>query len=766
MKEIRDPICGMTVPENAELHCSYGGVTYGFCSEHCLQQFSRHADYYLTGRRRGDVHAEDAHAIYTCPMHPEVRQEGPGDCPACGMALEPEGVAGLSAGEDAPDPEQVMMGRRFRICLALTAPVFVMAMGTHLGLLPSNIPLRLEQMVEGALATPVVFWGGWPFLARGWMSLKTRQFNMFTLIGLGVLVAWVYSAVALVVPHLFPAAGHHGGGIPVYFEAAAVITTLVLLGQLLEGRARSRTNAALKALIGLAPKTARLLRIDGVEEDVSLEEVLPGDRLRIRPGEKIPVDGMAVEGASSVDESMVTGESMPVEKRPGDALVGATVNGTGSLVMRAEKVGADTLLGQIVSRVAEAQRSRAPIQRLADSVAGIFVPAVVTAALVTFAVWLSVGPEPVLANAVIHAVTVLIIACPCALGLATPVSVMVGIGRGALAGVLIRDAEALETMAHVDTLVVDKTGTLTEGRPSVMAVEPVEDFGRDAVLVAAAGVERASEHPLAEAIVRAADEAGLAVEPAKDFRSFTGEGVSGRVGANEVLLGNGALLERMGVATDVLEARAASLREEGQTVVFVAVDGRAAGVLGVADPVKAGAAEAVTALHREGVRVIMLTGDHRATAEAVAARLRIDDVRAGVKPGEKADAVKALQAAGSVVAMAGDGVNDAPALAQAQVGIAMGTGTDVAIESAGITLVKGDLHGLLRARRLSRATLGNIRQNLLFAFLYNTAGVPLAAGALYPLFGLSFSPMFAAAAMSLSSVSVITNALRLRRVKL
>jgi Cu+-exporting ATPase len=766
MNETRDPICGMTVPEQAELHCSYGGATYGFCSEHCLRQFSRHADYYLSGRRRSDGHAEDAHAIYTCPMHPEVRQEGPGDCPACGMALEPEGVAGLSAEEEAPDPEQVMMGRRLRVALALTAPVFVLAMGAHLGLLPDAIPLRFEQVVEGALATPVVFGCGWPFLVRGWQSLKTRRFNMFTLIGLGVLVAWGYSAVALAAPHLFPGVSHHGGGIPVYFEAAAVITTLVLLGQVLEGRARSRTNAALKLLLGLAPKTARLLRIDGVEEDVPLAEVLPGDRLRIRPGEKIPVDGVAEEGASSVDESMVTGESLPVEKRPGDALVGATVNGTGALVMRAEKVGTETLLAQIVARVAEAQRSRAPIQRLADAVAGYFVPAVVAAALVTFAVWMAVGPEPVLANAVIRAVTVLIIACPCALGLATPVSVMVGIGRGALAGVLIRDAEALETMARVDTLVVDKTGTLTEGRPRLMAVEPAEGFERDAVLAAAAGLERASEHPLAEAIVRAAEQARLSIEPAADFRSFTGEGVAGRVGANEVLLGNGALCERMGVATVALEARAAALRAEGQTVVFVAVGGRAAGVLGVADPVKAGAAEAVAALHREGVRVIMLTGDHRATAEAVAARLAIDEVRAEVKPGEKADAVQALQAAGRVVAMAGDGVNDAPALAQAQVGIAMGTGADVAIESAGITLVKGDLHGLLRARRLSRATLVNIRQNLLFAFLYNTAGIPLAAGALYPLFGLSFSPMFAAAAMSLSSVSVIGNALRLRRVRL
>jgi len=763
MNETRDPVCGMTVPAAPRYSCRYGEATYGFCSSHCLQQFSRHAEFYLSGKPRSTSPGPDEHAVYTCPMHPDVRQEGPGDCPQCGMALEPEG-APVMAEKEAPNPELLLMGRRFRTSLALTLPVFVLAMTTHLGFLPARVPLRLEQAIEFALATPVVFWGGWPFLVRAWQSLVTRHFNMFTLIGLGVLVAWSYSVFALAAPRLLPTAGHHGA--PVYFEAAAVITTLVLLGQMLELRARAHTNAALTLLLGLAPKTARLLRIDGAEEDVPLDEVLPGDRLRIRPGEKIPVDGNVCEGQSSVDESMVTGEAMPVEKAVGDPLIGATVNGTGALVMRAEKVGADTLLAQIVKRVAEAQRSRAPIQRLADVVAGYFVPAVVSLALVTFGVWLAWGPEPRIAYALLNAVSVLIIACPCALGLATPVSVMVGVGRGATAGVLIKNAEALELLARVDTLVLDKTGTLTEGRPQLASVLARNSAETHEVLAYAAALEKASEHPLAEAIVQGAAARGISPAAVSGFRSFTGLGVTGCVDGREVALGNPGLLARLGIVADAWTEAADRLRAEGQTVVFVAIDGRSAGLIGVADPVKASAAAAVAALQAAGVRVIMLTGDHRTTAEAVARRLGIDTVQAEVLPGDKAEAVKRLQGEGHLVAMAGDGINDAPALAQAEVGIAMGTGTDVAIESAGITLVKGDLNGILRARRLSRATLRNIRQNLLFAFLYNTAGIPLAAGALYPFFGVLLSPMFAAAAMSLSSVSVIGNALRLRHVKL
>ncbi len=758
----RDPVCGMSVPEAPLFQCRYRETGYGFCSEHCLHQFSRHPDYYLGGRPRVSVPAGAAPSAFTCPMHPEVRREGPGDCPKCGMALEPEGVP---AEAEKANPELVLMSRRFWACLVLTSPVFVLAMTTHLGFLPAWFPPRLEQWAEFALATPVVVWGGWPFLVRGWQSLASRNFNMFTLVGLGVGVAWGYSVTALLAPQLFPGVAHHGG-VPVYFEAAAVITTLVLLGQVLELRARARTNEAIRLLLGLAPKTARVVRIDGLEEDLPLAEVLPGDVLRIRPGEKIPVDGEVLEGRGSVDESLVTGESMPVEKGAGDPLIGATVNGAGGLLMKARKVGADTLLAQIVRRVAEAQRSRAPIQRLADRVAGYFVPAVVAVSAVTFCVWWAWGPEPRLAHATVNAVAVLIIACPCALGLATPVSVMVGVGRGALAGVLIKNAGALEVLERVDTLVIDKTGTLTEGRPRLVAVQAAPAFDERELVRLAASLERASEHPLAEAVVRGAAERGIGLSKVDDFRTFTGQGVAGRIDGRDVALGNAGLLERLGVAPDAWAQQADRLRAEGQTVVLVAVDGQAAGVIGVADPVKASAAAAVAALRKEGVRVIMLTGDSRVTAEAVARRLGIDEVRAEVLPGEKLEEIKRLQAAGRIVAMAGDGINDAPALAQAHVGIAMGTGTDVAMESADVTLVKGDLDGILRARRLSRATLANIRQNLVFAFFYNAAGVPVAAGVLYPFFGILLSPMFAAAAMSFSSVSVISNALRLRHVKL
>jgi Cu+-exporting ATPase len=759
----RDPVCGMTVSPKSEFHCQYRGATYGFCCEHCLNQFSRHPDYYLGGGPKKRAHAKDAATVYTCPMHLEVRQAGPGDCPKCGMALEPEGVPAIA---EVENPELAVMSRRFWMCLLLTLPVFVLAMTAHAGRLTVGFPPRVEQVFEFALATPVVFWGGWPLLMRGWQSLVTRNLNMFTLVGLGIAAAWLYSAVALVFPRLFPGAAHHGGAVPVYFEAAAVITTLVLLGQVLELRARSRTNDAIKLLLGLAPRTARVVRIDAAEEDIPLDEVLPGDVLRIRPGEKIPVDGAVLEGTGGVDESMVTGESVPVEKGAGAPLIGATVNGSGTLLMKAQRVGAETLLARIVSRVAEAQRSRAPIQRLADRVAGYFVPAVVAVAAATFCVWSAWGPEPRFALALVNAVAVLIIACPCALGLATPVSVMVGIGRGAAAGVLIRNAEALEVLEKVDTLVIDKTGTLTQGHPSLTSIERLPMIEERELLRLAASLERASEHPLAEAVVRGAEERDVALAKVEDFRAFTGQGVCGRIEGHAVALGNAGLFERLGLAVGAWAQRADRLRVEGQSVMFVAVDEAVVGMIGVSDPIKPSAKAAIDALHREGVRILMLTGDSRVTAEAVAMQLGIDEVRAEVLPEEKAEAVKRLQAGGHIVAMAGDGINDAPALAQAQVGIAMGTGTDVAMESASVTLVKGDLDGILRARRLSRATMSNIRQNLLFAFVYNTAGIPVAAGALYPFFGVLLSPMLAAAAMSCSSVSVIGNALRLRHAKL
>jgi Cu+-exporting ATPase len=702
---------------------------------------------------------------YTCPMHPEIVRDKPGSCPICGMALEPRTVSD-GEGENA---ELVDMRRRFWVSLALTIPVFLIAMADVLPGLEGagGISKRTLTFIQLILATPVVVWGGWPFFVRGWHSVINRSLNMFTLIGLGVFVAYVYSIVAALLPGIFPDSFRDAeGNVAVYFEAAAVIVTLVLLGQVLELKARSRTGAAIKALLGLTPKTARRVNDDGSEVDVPLDDVQVGDSLRVRPGEKVPVDGVVLEGTTSVDEAMITGEPLPVSKQSGDPVIGTTVNRTGSVVIRAEKVGADTLLSQIVRMVAEAQRSRAPIQKLADVVAGYFVPAVMGIAFLTFIVWALWGPDPRMTHALINAVAVLIIACPCALGLATPMSIMVATGKGATVGVLFKNAEAIEVMREVDTLVVDKTGTLTEGRPKLQEVQATGSLGQDELLRLVASVERSSEHPLAEAIVEGAIERGIELEKATEFESVTGKGVVGRPAGHVVAIGNWALLEELGIDASSLVGPAEALRTEGQTVMFVAVDGAAAGLVSVDDPVKASTPEAIEALHGEGLRVVMLTGDSRTTAEAVARRLGIDDVIAEVLPDQKAEVVKKLQAEGAIVAMAGDGINDAPALAQAQVGIAMGTGTDVAMESAGVTLVKGDLRGIVRARRLSRATMANIRQNLFFAFAYNSVGVPIAAGVLYPLFGLLLSPMIAAAAMSFSSVSVIGNALRLRRTEI
>ena len=821
----KDPVCGMDVTDGSAHHLQYEGMDYYFCSEHCEKRFSENPARYLhkdeeTERPAGKTvsqqisgdaccHHENVHAgpgpetgvLYTCPMHPEIEQDHPGACPKCGMALEPKSEPATATRTEytcpmhpeivqahpgscpkcgmaleprtveleAKNEELIDMTRRFRVSAILSVPVFGLAMVADLApqWLPDAISMKAVQWIEFLLATPVVLWGGWPFFKRGWQSVVSRNLNMFTLIGLGVAVAWGYSVVALLFPGIFPPSMVSGEGtVAVYFEAAAVITALVLLGQVLELRARSRTNAAIKMLLGLAPNTARIVLPDGAERDIPLEEVKPGDILRIRPGEKVPVDGTVTEGASSVDESMVTGEPIPVTKSVGDRLIGATVNGTGSLLMRAEKVGSDTLLAQIVRMVSEAQRSRAPIQKLADMVAGYFVPAVVLVAVIALIVWGFFGPEPRLAHAVVNAVAVLIIACPCALGLATPMSIMVGTGKGATLGVLIKNAEALEIMEKVDTLVVDKTGTLTEGRPRLVAVEPAEGFDRNEVLHLAASLERASEHPLAEAIVRGAEEQGVPLASVDDFDSVTGEGVTGKVEGHTVALGNDRLMERLAVDMSTLADRAGQGRAEGQTVMYVAVDGRPAGRVGVADPIKATTAEAIRALHGEGLEVVMLTGDNRMTAQAVAEKLGIDRVEAEVLPDQKAEIIKKLQAEGRTVAMAGDGINDAPALAQAHVGIAMGTGTDVAMESAGVTLVKGDLRGIVRARKLSRGTMRNIRQNLFFAFIYNSLGVPVAAGVLYPFFGLLLSPIIAAAAMSFSSVSVIANALRLRRAQL
>jgi Cu+-exporting ATPase len=759
-----DPVCGMTIdPADAVGHLDYKGRTYYFCAESCLEQFRDNPEQFLDPAARS-APVVDLEAEYTCPMHPEVRQKGPGACPICGMALEP--VDATQADERNPELED--MTRRFRVSLVLTVPILAFMIAEMLPGRPLDrvVSHGLRNWIEFALATPVVLWGGRPFFERGWASIVNRYLNMFTLIALGVGAAYSYSVVATLVPGIFPASFRMGADVAVYFEPAAVIVVLVLLGQVLELRARSRTSAAIRNLLGLAPKTARRLEPDGTEQDVPLEHVMVGDRLRVRPGERIPVDGVVLEGTTTVDESMVTGEPIPVEKTLSAAVTGGTVNGTGTFVMRAERVGRDTLLAQIVRMVSEAQRSRAPIQRLADTVSSWFVPIVILVALATFAVWSIYGPEPRLAYALVNAVAVLIIACPCALGLATPMSIMVGTGRGAEAGVLIRNAEALETMEKVTTVVVDKTGTLTEGKPRLVTVDPVAGVDAPALLGPTASLEHVSEHPLAGAIVAGARERNLGLSEVSDFKSVTGQGVIGVVEGRRVAVGNVRHLETLGIDITALRGRADILRRQGQTVMFVAVDGKVAGLLGVADPIKPTTVEAIRALHNEGLNVVMLTGDNRATAEAVARAIGIDKVEADVLPDQKVAVVKRLQSEGKRVAMAGDGINDAPALAQADVGIAMGTGTDIAMESAGITLVKGDLRGIVRARRLSGATMANIRQNLFFAFVYNAAGVPVAAGVLYPVFGLLLSPMIASAAMTFSSVSVIANALRLRRAGL
>jgi len=826
MTSIKDPVCGMKVGDDSPHHLEHAGRRFYFCSSHCLHKFQADPAQYPESVGVNAAPADHvkpaapAAGGYTCPMHPEVRQATPGSCPKCGMALEPVAPVAAAAVEytcpmhseivrsepgdcpicgmaleprNAPAEDHAElddMTRRFWVSTSLALPVFLMAMVTDLlpQAMPASISMLTVQWIEFALATPVVLWGGWPIFQRGWASLVNRSLNMFTLIALGVGVAWTYSVAAMLLPDIFPPSMRSmGETVPVYFEAAAVIMALVLLGQVMELRARSRTGAAIKLLLGLAPKTARIVRSphpnplpegegaieslreflrNSSEEDIPLEQVQPNDVLRVRPGEKVPVDGVVLEGTSSLDESMVTGESIPVEKTAGARLIGATVNGTGSLLMRTEHVGADTLLAQIVQMVSEAQRSRAPIQRLADVTASYFVPTVVLAALATLTIWGIWGPEPRLAHAVVNAVAVLIIACPCALGLATPMSIMVGTGRGATLGVLIKNAEALETMEKVNTLVVDKTGTLTEGKPKLTSVVPLAGFDADEVLRLGASLERASEHPLAAAIVNGAQEKNIKLTAVSEFRSITGKGVTGTVEGNAVALGNLKLFEELNIDAGELPSRAEALRADGQTVMLLAIDGKAAGLIGVADPVKASTPDAIRALHEEGVQVIMLTGDNRITAQAVAKKLGIDRIEAEVLPEQKASIVKQLQAQGRIVAMAGDGINDAPALAQAQVGIAMGTGTDVAMESAGVTLIKGDLIGIVRAVRLSRATMKNIRQNLFFAFIYNVLGIPIAAGVLYPFFGLLLSPIIAAAAMSFSSVSVIMNALRLRKTRL
>jgi Cu+-exporting ATPase len=829
----KDPVCGMSVdPARAKATYEHAGKTYYFCCPGCKEKFSAAPEKFLAPKALVGIGPVSARPIqigsaaapplasapaaaaptasgkvasneYTCPMDPEVRKEGPGDCPKCGMALEPV-VAAIPATkteytcpmhpevvrdhsgscpicgmgleprtvtmEEGENPELADMTRRFWVSTALTIPILIVAMADAIPGLSSLLQFaspRAWQWFEFLLTTPVVLWGGGPFFVRGSRSLVTRNLNMFTLIALGTGVAYAFSVVGVLFPGAFPPSFRGANGeVAVYFEAAAAITALVLLGQVMELRARSRTGAAIKALLGLAPKTARVIREDGSEADVPLSDVHPGDRLRVRPGEKIPVDGIVLEGGSSVDESMITGEAIPVEKAKDDRVTGGTLNGTGTLVMRAERVGAETLLAQIVRMVGEAQRSRAPIQKLADVVAGYFVPIVVAISVVTFVIWALWGPDPRLAHALVNAVAVLIIACPCALGLATPMSILVATGKGATLGVLFKNAEAIELLRKVDTLVVDKTGTLTEGKPKLVSVEAASGFDSNELLVLAASLERASEHPLAAAIVHGAQERGVAVGPVELFESLTGRGVRGQVADRKVALGNQKLLEEMSVDPGPLAERAESLRADGQTVMFVLVDGRIAGLLGVADPIKPTTPEAIRRLRADGMRIVMLTGDSRTTAASVAKKLRIDDLVAEVLPQDKASVVKRLQAEGRFVAMAGDGINDAPALAQAQVGIAMGTGTDIAMESADVTLVKGDLRGIVRARALSQATMRNIKQNLFFAFVYNSVGVPLAAGILYPFFGLLLSPMIAAAAMSFSSVSVITNALRLRGIRL
>ena len=808
-----DPICGMEVePGNAAGSHLHDGQTYLFCSHHCLAKFKEEPDKFLKTPRQGHAQVHTAahspqpdkteQQTYVCPMDPEVRESKPGACPKCGMALEPAApsappvkteyvcpmhpeivrpeagfcpICGMALEprtvtlEEEANPELVDMTRRFWVGVVLSAPIALLAMSDMIPGQPVQriISPQLLNWFQLLLATPVVLWSGWPFFQRGWASIVNRSLNMFTLIAIGVGTAYVYSVVATLFPHVFPESFRgHNGEVGVYFDAAAVITTLVLLGQVLELRARSKTSRAIKALLGLAPKTARLIRDDGTEVDLPLERVKPGDRLRVRPGEKIPVDGIVLEGTTSVDESMISGEPIPAEKTNGSRVTGGTVNGTGSFIMRAERVGSDTLLAQIVRMVAEAQRSRAPIQKLADVVAGYFVPAVVLIAVVTFIVWALFGPEPAIAYALVNAVAVLIIACPCALGLATPMSIMVGTGRGATAGVLIKNAEALEVLEKIDTLVVDKTGTLTEGKPRLISVIPVREREEGELLSLAASLERGSEHPLAAAIVSGAEERGIKLANAREFRSITGRGVVGSVDGKRVALGNRKLLEELNVDRGDLWDRSEELRKDGHTVMYVVVEGTVAGLLSVADPVKPSTPEAIRMLHEDGIKIVMLTGDNRTTAEAVAKKLGIDEVHAEVLPEQKGNLVKRLQAAGRMVAMAGDGVNDAPALAQAHVGIAMGTGTDVAMESAGVTLVKGDLRGIAKARRLSRGTMRNIRENLFFAFIYNILGIPIAAGVLYPFFGMLLSPVIASVAMTFSSVSVITNALRLNRLQL
>jgi Cu+-exporting ATPase len=786
----RDPVCGMAVdPAHAASTAHYAGTTYCFCSDGCAAKFHAAPDRYLGARTATGPHPRAVGArglgepsapaiarpapkqdaskapVYTCPMHPEIVRPAPGACPICGMALEPR----TAVAEEGPNDEFVSMTRRFWISVMLTLPVVVLGMSDLIPGQPLQRVLTTHALaiVQFALATPVVLWAGWPFFERAWMSLVYRSLNMFTLIGLGTGTAYVYSATAVVAPGLFPATFRTAdGAVPVYFEAAATITALVLLGQVLELGARSRTSAAIRSLLRLSPKTARLIRADGTEIDVPVEHIVVGDVLRVRPGERIPVDGAVTDGSSAVDESLVTGEPIPVEKAAGGQLTGGTVNGTGTLVMRAERVGSETLLAQIVRMVSEAQRSRAPVQQLADRVSAYFVPAVILIAVLTFAAWSVCGSAPKMALALLNAVAVLIIACPCALGLATPMAIMVGTGRGALAGVLIRNAEALEILEKTDTLLVDKTGTLTEGRPRVVSLVPAPGFSEAQLLQIAATLELASEHPLAAAILSAAKDRSILPGEIADFQSHTGKGLSGRVDGRRAALGNRALFAESGISIAALDGRATALEADGQTVTFVASENTLAGLIGIADPVKPDAGDVIARLHRDRVRIVMLTGDTRTTAEAVARMLGIDEVIAGVLPDQKGEVVRKLQAEGRIVAMAGDGVNDAPALAQADVGIAMGTGTDVAIESAGITLLGADLRGIARARTLSRATMRNVRQNLAFAFLYNSLGIPIAAGVLYPFFGLLLSPILASAAMTFSSVSVIANALRLRTVKL
>jgi Cu+-exporting ATPase len=804
----QDPVCGMTVdPKQAAGSFDYNGHTYFFCSLACLEKFQSDPNRFLHSSSATAIgiqspqKAEIEKAEYTCPMHPEVRAPKPGSCPKCGMALEPVtmtlpkekieytcpmhpqiirdapgfcpicGMAlepRVATGEDE-NTELVEMKRRLWVCAVLSLPLLVIGMSEFIpgDPLAHLLPMRALPWIELALASPVVLWGGWPFFVRGWQSVVNRSLNMFTLIGLGIAVAYVYSLIATTLPQIFPVSFRDAmGNVPVYFEAAAVITTLVLLGQVLELKARSATSTAIRALLGLAPKTARRIAADGSEQDIILDQINKGDRLRVRPGEKVPVDGVVIEGDSSIDESMVTGESIPVEKRAGDRIIGATTNGTGSLVMEAERVGSETLLAQIVQMVAEAQRSRAPIQRLADVVAAYFVPAVILIAIITFIVWAMFGPEPRMAYAMINAVAVLIIACPCALGLATPMAIMVATGKGAQIGVLFRNAEAIEVLREIDTLVVDKTGTLTEGKPTLVTIAPAAGSNEQELLRYAASLERGSEHPLAAAIVAGARQRGVELAKAESFDSVTGKGVKGQIDGHSVSLGNLALFAELGINPGELVAKAEAFRADGQTVMFVSVDGRPAGLLGVADLIKETTPQAIKELHQQRIKVVMLTGDGRTTAQAVANKLGIDEVVAEVLPNQKAEIVRRLQSEGRKVAMAGDGINDAPALAQAQVGIAMGTGTDVAMQSAGVTLVKGDLRGIVRAILLSRATMRNIKQNLFFAFVYNSIGVPIAAGVLYPFFGLLLSPMIAAAAMSFSSVSVIANSLRLRRAPL